>query len=191
VRGEKTLCQDLDISLRSGDVARVMGENGAGKSTLLKYLVGILTPEDGKIVYKDEDVSNYRDVMLADTLYLGHQSGIKTAFTVIENLMFYSPLSAKDELQRALNAMSLETYGDTPSLHLSAGQKRRVALARLWLTNTRIWILDEPFTALDVNGVAALENRINQHAQQGGITIFTSHQSPISIPSVKEIRLTP
>lgn len=191
MRGEKTLCQDLDISLSSGDVARVMGENGAGKSTLLKYLVGILTPEDGKIVYKDEDVSNYRDVMLADTLYLGHQSGIKTAFTVIENLMFYSPLSAKDELQRALNAMSLETYGDTPSLHLSAGQKRRVALARLWLTNTRIWILDEPFTALDVNGVAALENRINQHAQQGGITIFTSHQSPISIPSVKEIRLTP
>lgn len=175
-RGDRDLCRGLSFSLQSGQVARIIGENGAGKSSLLKYLVGILTPVEGTIFFNREEVSIHRDTLLQELLYIGHTPGVKSIFTVVENLKLYAPQASDAQIEFALTQVNLNSYWDIPAAQLSAGQKRRVALARLWLTQKRLWLLDEPFTALDVSGVDVLERRIREHLQAGGIVILTTHQ---------------
>jgi heme exporter protein A len=175
-RGDRDLCRGLNFSLQGGQVARITGENGAGKSSLLKYLVGTLSAVEGNVTFNGEDISVHRDVLIQELLYIGHTPGVKNVFTVAENLKLYAPHSNNGELEYALTQVSLDAYWDTPAAQLSAGQKRRVALARLWLTQKRVWLLDEPFTALDVSGVEVLERRIKDHVSAGGIVILTTHQ---------------
>ncbi|TPE54728.1 cytochrome c biogenesis heme-transporting ATPase CcmA [Maribrevibacterium harenarium] len=175
-RGDRDLCRGLSFSLQGGQVARIIGENGAGKSSLLKYLVGTLSAVEGSVAFNGEDISAHRDVLIQDLLYIGHTPGVKSVFTVAENLKLYAPHSSNQELEYALTQVSLDAYWDTPAAQLSAGQKRRVALARLWLTQKPVWLLDEPFTALDVSGVEVLEQRIKDHVITGGIVVLTTHQ---------------
>lgn len=189
-RGERYLCKNMSFSLSSGDIVKINGENGAGKSTLLKVVVGVLRPLEGDIHYNGEDVSVYRDVLLKDLLYIGHHSGVKSVFSVSENLRWYFPEASDDEISNALDAVSLSGYEETPSNQLSAGQKRRIALARLWLTDKPLWLLDEPFTALDVKGVAALEKRMKTHINNNGIIMLTTHQDIDPSLNLKDISLS-
>ncbi len=189
-RSERYLCKDMSFFLSSGDIAKINGENGAGKSSLLKILVGILRPLEGNIHYNNEDVSVYRDLLQKDLLYIGHDSGVKSVFTVAENLRWYFPDANDDEISLALDAVSLSGYEETPSNQLSAGQKRRISLARLWLTEKPLWVLDEPFTALDIKGVASLEKHMKEHVEKNGMIILTTHQDIDPSLNLKEINLS-
>jgi heme exporter protein A len=189
-RSERILCENFSCQVRAGEVVRIMGENGAGKSTLLKIIAGILQPLEGKILFAGEDVSFHRDMLQKQLLYLGHHAGIKSVFSVAENLRWYCPNQSISEIEDALATVGLDGYSETPAHQLSAGQQRRIALARLWLTDKKVWLLDEPFTALDVTGVSVLENKIKQHTEIGGLVILTTHQSLSDALCVKEIQLT-
>lgn len=187
-RGERLLCRGLTFSVLSGELIHIIGENGAGKSSLIKALLGWLPIEEGTIEFNGEDVSIYRDRLLAEQLYIGHTTGIKDVLTVQENLSLFCPSHSVDERLEALRFVNLATFDETVAGELSAGQKRRVALARLWLSTKQIWFLDEPLTALDTQGVLALELRVKEHLSLGGAVIMTSHQ-PLQtlVPKVIEL----
>lgn len=189
-RGDRELCQDLSFSVQSKELVRIAGENGAGKSSLIKALLGWLPIEEGQIEFNGEDVTLHRHSLLQNQLYLGHNPGIKTVFTALENLRVYCPEASEDALEEALTQVQLSAFAETPAAQLSAGQKRRIALARLWLTRKPLWLLDEPFTALDVKGVAALEHCMEQHLAQGGAVLITTHQ-PLLHLAPKVVELSP
>ncbi|MCS7485944.1 MULTISPECIES: cytochrome c biogenesis heme-transporting ATPase CcmA [Marinomonas] len=189
-RAERDLCKGLSFSVQSGDVVRILGENGAGKSSLLKVIVGALSPEEGRIAYSGEDVTLDRSILQQDALYIGHSVGVKQRLSVAENIRWYCPDVCTNVLHEALKSLELIDYMDTPVKKLSAGQTRRVALARLWLSQKTLWLLDEPFASLDVKGVELLEERIQQHALAGGMVILTSHQNLLSLAS-RDVMLLP
>ncbi|WP_067203997.1 cytochrome c biogenesis heme-transporting ATPase CcmA [Marinomonas aquimarina] len=187
-RGERDLCCNLTFSVTSGELVRIAGENGAGKSSLMKAILGWVRLEDGSLEFNGEDVTQHRDMLLQSQLYLGHTPGIKSVFSALENLQLYCPDASEEALEHALSQVQLGAFADTPAAQLSAGQKRRIALARLWLTDKALWFLDEPFTALDVKGVAALEQRMSEHLALGGAIVITTHQ-PLLHLSPKVIEL--
>ncbi|NVK73716.1 MAG: cytochrome c biogenesis heme-transporting ATPase CcmA [Oceanospirillaceae bacterium] len=188
-RGERDLCRDLSFQVASGDVVRILGENGAGKSSVLKVIMGTLSPLEGKISYSGEDVTFDRSPLQRDAIYLGHSTGVKRLLTVVENLRWYCPDASLKELHCVLEKLELIDHMDELVKKLSAGQIRRVALARLWLTNKPLWLLDEPFASLDASGVGLLEERINTHTLSGGIVVLTTHQDLLSIAS-RDVALT-
>ncbi len=189
-RNERQLCRDLSFSVSDGELVRIAGDNGAGKSSLIKAILGWIPIEEGLIRLDGEDITQNRDLLLFDQIYLGHTPGIKSILSVKENLRMYCPNASEVALNEALQQVNLELFDDTPAAQLSAGQKRRVALARLWLTKKRIWFLDEPFTALDTHGVAALEAKIQSQLESGGAVVITTHQ-PLYHLSPKTVELTP
>ncbi|RUO26358.1 heme ABC transporter ATP-binding protein CcmA [Aliidiomarina minuta] len=179
VRGERTLFSGLDLTVDSGQLYQIEGPNGAGKSTLLRILAGLLKPQAGEIKFCAENCDQVRGEFLRDMLFIGHKAAVKPELTAIENLEFFAavqghPLQAPPfELLAQLGLVGLE---DVPAGHLSAGQQRRIALTRLWLTSARLWILDEPFTSLDTAGIALLHKRFGEHLAAGGAIVLTSHQ---------------
>lgn len=188
-RDERLLFSRLDVQLFSGDVVQIGGPNGAGKTTLLRALAGISTDYHGKIYYTGRALADVTWEFACDSLYLGHLPGIKKALTPAENLEWYKAQSgAAISISDALAAVGLYGYEDTPCYQLSAGQLRRVALARLHLSRARIWILDEPFTAIDKLGVSQLEALITQQSVKGGVVILTSHQD-LSLPQLRMVNL--
>lgn len=190
-RDDRVLFENLNLSVRSGDIVQVAGPNGAGKTTLLRVLARSLTPNHGELRWCGKPVRQCATVYTSNLLYLGHQSGIKAVLTPEENLgwMTQTGLTRTDcTISEALKKVGLAGYEDVPCYSLSAGQHRRVALARLHLSGAALWILDEPFTAIDKQGVAELEQLICQHAERGGAVILTTHQ-PLSIGSVRTLEL--
>jgi heme exporter protein A len=180
VRGDRVLFRQLDLVARSGEVLYVRGPNGCGKTTLLRALAGLLLPESGQILWRGQSIRRLREDYARHLLYLGHLNAIKGDLTAAENLRIAATLDGYglDE-QRAwdiLTTMGLRGHEDLPSKHLSQGQKRRVALARLLANDATLWILDEPFTALDVAAVDQLQQVIRTHVDGGGIAILTTHQ---------------
>lgn len=175
-RGEIDLCKGLSFSVQSGEVVRILGENGAGKSSLLKVIAGMLRPLEGKIEYFGHDVTVERHLLQQDLLYIGHSVGVKSLLSVEENLRWYCPDVTSEGLLSVLALLELSDYKGALVKQLSAGQARRVALARLWLTNKILWLLDEPFASLDTSGVELLEKRIQHHILSGGLVILTTHQ---------------
>lgn len=187
-RGDRDLCQGLSFNVASGELVRIAGENGAGKSSLIKALLGWVHFDEGEIAFNGEDVTAHRDMLLFNQIYLGHSPGVKSVFTALENLQMYCPDASQNELEHALSQVQLGAFADTPAAYLSAGQKRRIALARLWLTEKSLWFLDEPFTALDAKGVAALEQHISGHLASGGAVVITTHQPLLHLdPKVVEL----
>lgn len=182
-RGERDLCKSLSFDVQSGDVLRILGENGTGKSSLLKVIAGILSPLEGDIFYKGQEVTEKRQILQENTLYLGHSVGAKKALTVEENLRWYCPTSSSNELHSALNTLGLLAFSDSFVSTLSAGQTKRVALSRLWLSKQKLWLLDEPFASLDAEGVSILEKRIAEHTALGGAVMLTTHQDLLSLQS--------
>lgn len=188
-RDERLLFSGLDLCLCAGDVVQIGGPNGAGKTTLLRAIAGISTDYFGQIYYAGKLLPAAAWEFAGDSLYLGHLPGIKKALTPTENLAWYqAQTGAAISIDKALAAVGLYGYEDTPCYQLSAGQLRRVALARLHLSRARIWILDEPFTAIDKLGVSQLEALIAQQSARGGVVILTSHQD-LSLPQLRMINL--
>lgn len=183
-RNDRLLFSGISFLLRPGEILQIAGDNGAGKTSLLRLLAGLAQPDDGQILWQNAPVSRQREAWHAQLLWLGHRVGIKGIMTADENLRFYHPDRARSERWQALEQVDLVGYEETPVAQLSAGQQRRVALARLWLSSAALWILDEPFTALDKTGVETLTRHIEQHVLHGGTVILTTHQPlrPLSVP---------
>jgi len=180
VRGNRTLFTDLDLRVKTGELWQIEGPNGAGKSTLLRILSGLLDPQQGTVRFKSQFIREYREYYHQNLLFIGHKAGIKPELTAIENLEYYAAIQGAPlteppfDLLRKVGLVGLE---DVPAQRLSAGQQRRIALARLWLSNATLWILDEPFTSLDVAGIQLLHQRFAEHLQSGGAIVLTSHQA--------------
>ncbi|KFZ37723.1 cytochrome C biogenesis protein CcmA [Shewanella mangrovi] len=193
IREERILFDELSFTINSGDIVQIEGPNGAGKTSLLRILAGLSRPYAGEVMYLDESITRCRDEYNEDLLYLGHLAGVKSELTAEENLYFNLRVSGYDQFDARdiLSNVNLTGFEDALAGHLSAGQHRRTALARLWHTNSRIWILDEPFTAIDKRGVAELEQLFLQHADNGGCVIVTTHQDMgiISEERLRKIRL--
>lgn len=190
VRDERVLFHGLSFSVNPGDIVQIEGPNGAGKTSLLRLLAGLSQPAEGEIHWQGEAVRRQRDVWHQALLYLGHQPGVKGVLTPLENLRFFHPNCDQDSIFAALESVDLLGYEEIPVAQLSAGQQRRVALARLWLTRATLWILDEPLTAIDKSGVEKLMRCFTRHAENGGAVILTTHQDlPASKARVRQIRL--
>ncbi len=187
-RDERTLFSGLSFTLNAGEWVQITGSNGAGKTTLLRLLTGLSRPDAGEVLWQGQPLHQVRDSYHQNLLWIGHQPGIKTRLTALENLHFYHRDGDTAQCLEALAQAGLAGFEDIPVNQLSAGQQRRVALARLWLTRATLWILDEPFTAIDVNGVDRLTQRMAQHTEQG-IVILTTHQ-PLNVAESKIRRIS-
>jgi len=180
MRGDRCLFSGLGFSLASGQLLHLKGHNGSGKTTLLRTLAGLLQAESGEIRWNGEPLRRVRQEFHAELLYLGHLNGLKGDLSAVENLRIDSAIRGQAMSEQAawqtLDDIGLRGYEDLPSKYLSQGQKRRVALARLWVNRAALWILDEPFSALDVAAVAELQKVIRGHLERGGMAILTTHQ---------------
>jgi heme exporter protein A len=176
-KGYNLLFDELSIDVSAGDILRITGTNGSGKTSLLKILAGLNTQEQGTIHLGIHSVKSegYQSAIF----YLGHLPALSAELSCLENLQFLTTLNQSTNAQKLLNALNqigLQGYEDEVCGRLSAGQKRRVILAGLFVSDAKVWLLDEPFTALDPQGVNIVEQRIEQHCQQGGMCLFTTHQ---------------
>ena len=177
-RGETPLCEGVTLNLAAGSICHLVGANGTGKTTLLMQLAGLLPVLSGEVVYQGA-VS-----LPVQPLYVSHQLGIHPNLTVAQNLTFllnlYGISPSVTDIDDALTWVGLQGFETISSSHLSAGQTRRITLARLYLLTpdvTPLWLLDEPFTALDVDMVARMEDRLREFSTAGGAILMTSHQA--------------
>jgi len=188
------LIEGLDLDFNAGEIVQIAGPNGVGKTTLLRCLASLSQYYQGEILWQGRELQsqlfNYRQ----NLLYLGHQTGIKAALTPRQNLAWYLGQQAREmdfqqQLEQALDAVDLFGYEDMPCHNLSAGQQRRVALARLFLSRARVWVLDEPLTAIDKAGVLKLAALFEQHSKQGGLVLLTTHQE-LDLKQLRKIDLS-
>jgi heme exporter protein A len=194
VRGERLLFEQLRFALAPGECLHIAGDNGAGKTSLLRILCGLLAPTAGEVRWRGRDIRRARDEFGADLIYVGHLNGVKDDLTAAENVRLAAAIAARDaspaRTAEALAELGLGSFHDVLARHLSQGQKRRVALSRLRLAEkVPLWILDEPFTALDVSGVAVLSGLIGDHLARAGTVVLTTHQA-LDLPgSVRRLEL--
>jgi len=197
-RDERTLFSGLSAEFSAGEVVQIAGANGAGKTTLLRIICGLSSFHEGEVTWLGKSSSSYE--FRSSVLYLGHAPGLNASLTPMENLKWFyglcgmqSPAAVEQNLdtliRNALANTGMRGYEDVPCRQLSAGQQRRVSLARLYCSQAPLWVLDEPFTAIDKSGVELLEQRFAEHALNGGIVMLTSHQ-PLNIDNVRCLDLT-
>ncbi len=179
-RDQRPLFSALNLRCYAGEAVQILGPNGSGKTTLLRTLAGLCREYRGQILCNGVELGRAGLAHRQNLLFVGHRPGIKSGLTPRENLNWYLALNgctAATDIDRALDAVGLSAYTDVPCAQLSAGQLRRVALARLHLSDAPpVWILDEPFTAIDRAGVADLEALMARHTAAGGLVILSSHQ---------------
>ena len=184
-RDDRLLFENLHLSLNTGQMLQVSGPNGSGKTSLLRILAGLRPPSSGEIRLEGRAIGERRSGEGGVLLWIGHAAGIKGLLTAEENLAGLCALhrpASREQIWQALAAVGLRGFEDVPCHTLSAGQQRRVALARLYLDGPPLWILDEPFTALDKQAVAQLEAHLAQHCEQGGMVILTTHHALTQTP---------
>jgi len=184
VRGRRSLFRGLNLTLAPGQLLRVSGANGAGKTSLLRMLCGLLAPAQGQVLWRGHSVHQAREAFHQQLIYLGHAAALKDDLSPLENLQVATRLggAAADEAaaRQALADAGLRGREHVPSRILSQGQRRRAALARLPLGQALLWVLDEPFNALDTAATAWLLGLIEAHLQRGGLVVLTSHQ-PVAL----------
>lgn len=177
-RDERVLFSGLNLDIYAGQLTQVLGSNGSGKTSLLRILCGLNDGYEGEILWRGEPASEQHETYLASLLYIGHRAGVNRILTPRENLRWsaalYSPVDDQ-RIEDALGRVGLRAYEDIPCRNLSAGQTQRVALARLLISPAVLWILDEPFTTLDVQGVRDLELLLSEHVAAGGSVLLTTH----------------
>ncbi|WP_023603877.1 cytochrome c biogenesis heme-transporting ATPase CcmA [Aliivibrio logei] len=193
IRDERVLFEQLSFTVSDGELIQIEGQNGAGKTTLLRIIAGLGYSDEGDIYWNGESIKQNREDFHSTLLFLGHHTGVKRELTAFENLAFYQSMHNnynEEAIWDALARVGLAGREDVAAGQLSAGQQRRVALARLWLSNHKLWVLDEPLTAIDKQGVKVLEQLFMDHAKQGGIVLLTTHQDLFTDSNeLKKIRL--
>lgn len=190
MRGERMVFAGLSFALRPGDALMVTGPNGSGKSSLLRVLAGLLRPVRGHLLWQGKPVGHDPDAHRARLCYVGHQDPVKPLLKVGENLAYWARLQTgtEDGIAPALARFGLLPIGKLPARLLSAGQRRRLNLARLLVTNAPLWLLDEPTVVLDTEAITALEGVIADHRARGGIAVLATH-SRIALPGTETIAL--
>ncbi len=186
IRNEKVLFGDLSFELNAGEILHITGANGSGKTSLLRILSSLAPPETGELYWGGQLIHEVRSAYLSNLVYIGHWACVKNELTVIENLANFNALGCQAPLlnsTQALAEVGLSSYQNTFVRQLSAGQKRRVALSCLLLQDRKLWILDEPQTALDKHALTTLEEMLKRHVCGGGMLVVTSHQQ-IHLPDV-------
>ena len=191
-RGERIVFERVSFDIPGGGVTELRGANGSGKSSLLRMMAGLLAPTHGTITWNDVPVGADSDAHRARINYIGHLDGVKGMLTVVENLRFWGEMTRgqqtdkqiRDRADLALATFGIAKLADLPARSLSAGQRRRVALARLIVRPALIWLLDEPATALDTSALAALDHAMAAHLGAGGIVVMATHE-PIRRPTPK------
>lgn len=192
VRDDRVLFTDISLALEAGEVLQVEGANGSGKTTLLRALCGLVPLESGRIRWHGRAIEEADSDYFAALAYIGHAPGVKRDLTPRENLAVTRALSAPGDAAHAdaaLTRLGLATLADTPLRRLSAGQCRRVALAGLLAAPAPLWILDEPFTALDAEGRSLIERLIGEHCARGGLVALSTHQPADLDTPVRTLRL--
>ncbi|MBI3222220.1 MAG: cytochrome c biogenesis heme-transporting ATPase CcmA [Nitrosomonadales bacterium] len=193
VRGDHQLFSGLNFKLSAGEIMQVEGENGSGKTSLLRTLCGLMMPADGKIFWRGEDIKEADEEYYSEMIYLGHLNAIKDELSALENLCISAGVDGLevDERQalQVLRRLGLKGREALPVKVLSQGQRRRVALSRLLVSDAALWILDEPLAALDVRAVDLMQELIAEHLEKNGMVIFTTHQ-PLLVPGVELRRLS-
>ncbi|MDP2240784.1 MAG: cytochrome c biogenesis heme-transporting ATPase CcmA [Burkholderiales bacterium] len=196
VRGDRTLFSGLSFSLNPGELLRVAGTNGSGKTSLLRILCGLLSPTHGEVRWQGGNIGSLREEYWKEIIYLGHSSAVKDGLTAMENLMVSCTLAGltidHEQARAALRCFGLAECEDLPAKVLSQGQRRRVSLARLILSDKLpLWILDEPFTALDTAAVDYMQTLIAEHVARGATVVLTTHQeAQIAAATLVTIDLT-
>ncbi len=188
-RDHRVLAENLDFDVRAGSAIRLEGPNGAGKTTLLRIVAGLYSAYEGEIFYEGQ---RSLSALRRHSHFLGHAPALKGSLSAHENLDWLASLkglaASAADIEAALEQVGLGGYEHIQCRQMSAGQQRRVALARLFLIPAKFWLLDEPFTALDKQTVAALEGWIGDFAKQGGAVLLTTHHDP-AIPALQSIEL--
>ncbi|MGH8499844.1 MAG: cytochrome c biogenesis heme-transporting ATPase CcmA [Methylococcales bacterium] len=179
IRDDRDLFTDLNFELHAGQLLLVEGRNGCGKTTLLRILCGIRAQESGTVRWCGEAIEQLGAIYHQQIAYVGHHDGVKRELTVIENVRLAQALGnpSQRSIDEILQEVELSGYDDIPAQALSAGQRRRLALSRLLATDSRLWILDEPFTSLDSRGIAIFAGLMATHTANGGLVVMTSHHS--------------
>jgi len=188
-RGYKLLFENLSFELNSGEVLKVSGPNGSGKTSLMKILAGLSSFETGSIDYDETKINSERYNL--DFLYLGHLAALSPELSCLENLKYTMRLGNDNldlDFSDALKKVGLKKFENELVGKLSAGQKKRIALSLLFITQSKVWLLDEPFSALDSRAIKIIETRVEDHCNSGGICILTTHQE-CNIKNMKEISL--
>lgn len=194
LRGDNLLFEALSFVLHGGQLLQIEGANGSGKTSLLRILAGLSRASAGTVLWRGVDIEERRADYFSAMAYLGHALGIKGELSALENLKVALALSGvaytPATLYEALARTGLEGREHIPARALSAGQKQRVAMARLLACPARLWIMDEPYTALDVDGIALLRELLEAHLAQGGLVVLTSHQAVEVRGDVVKLRLS-
>ena len=192
VRGERELFSRLDVQVSLGECLHVRGENGVGKTSLLRLLTGLASPESGDVLWNGTPIKKDSSEYHSKLLFLGHRDALKEDLTALENLRMYAAIDgiklADVEAFSTLWRFGLKGREDLPVNCLSAGQKKRVLMARMLTRRAQVWILDEPFNALDAQAVQELQSLIAQHLEGNGLVVLTSHQ-PLEISNLRVLDL--
>jgi len=195
IRGDRRLFKDLNFSAERGELVEVWGANGSGKTSLLRILCGLAQPAEGEVRWDDKNIRSLGEEYFGSVAYVAHQNGVKDELSAIENLRIAGGVAGNSlgvrEAQEILARIGLQKESNLPSRFLSAGQRRRVALARLLITKAELWILDEVLTSLDAAAAALSSTFIGEHLRNGGMAIIATHQElNISATATRRLEIT-